>query len=252
MGWEMPWYSARDSLSALLVGRQVDMMHLVCYLRDGDRVFETHWTTRRDVEEMDDSLALMDLTVYGRQEPWADSPPGWPQEWQVDGSNTRTGEHPAVQCRTLGRLSAGGRDERRRAQGRPPRCCTLPPPSPTPGMNHRPARWNAEEILAHVCLVNAATIAAASCVAAGANTTYDNRMALNAWTIARVSALAGGGAGSASASACRETPSCALGGPAPSAAELSTPVSPLGSRGHRSRAGGDGPGVGWSVWPRRG
>ena len=58
-------------------------MHLVCYLRDGDRVFETYWTTRRGVEAMDYSYALMDLTVYGRQEPWEDSPPGWPQQWQV-------------------------------------------------------------------------------------------------------------------------------------------------------------------------
>ena len=28
-------------------------MHIVCYLRDGDRVFETYWTTRRGVEAMD-------------------------------------------------------------------------------------------------------------------------------------------------------------------------------------------------------
>ena len=33
MGWDMPWYSAQASLDALLVGRQVGMMHLVCYLR---------------------------------------------------------------------------------------------------------------------------------------------------------------------------------------------------------------------------
>ena len=79
MGWDMPWYSAQASLDALLVGRQIGMMYLVCYLRDGDRVFETYWTTRRGVEAMDNSYALMDLTVYGRQEPWEDSPPGWPQ-----------------------------------------------------------------------------------------------------------------------------------------------------------------------------
>jgi predicted dithiol-disulfide oxidoreductase (DUF899 family) len=33
------------------------------YLRDGDRVFETYWTTVRGVEAMDNSYALMDLTV---------------------------------------------------------------------------------------------------------------------------------------------------------------------------------------------
>jgi predicted dithiol-disulfide oxidoreductase (DUF899 family) len=79
MGWEMPWYSALASREALLVGRQIGLFHLVCYLRDGDRVFETYWTTRRGAEAMDYSYALMDLTVYGRQEAWEDSPSGWPQ-----------------------------------------------------------------------------------------------------------------------------------------------------------------------------
>jgi predicted dithiol-disulfide oxidoreductase (DUF899 family) len=75
VGWDMPWYSAQGSLDALLVGRRIGMMHIVCYVRDGDRVFETHWTTRRGVEAVDYNYALMDLTVYGRQEPWEDSPP---------------------------------------------------------------------------------------------------------------------------------------------------------------------------------
>ncbi len=108
MGWDMPWYSALPSLETLLVGRIVGMMHLVCYLRDGDRVFETYWTTRRGVEEMDYSYALMDLTVFGRQEPWEDSPAGWPQQWQVDGSNTRMNGRPIAQW---SRLDAGRSDD---------------------------------------------------------------------------------------------------------------------------------------------
>ena len=63
----------------LLVGRRVGMMHIVCYLRQGSNVFETYWTTIRGVEAMDNSYRLLDLTVYGRQETWEDSPPGWPQ-----------------------------------------------------------------------------------------------------------------------------------------------------------------------------
>ncbi len=90
MGWEMPWYSAHASLSALLTGRQIGLFHLVCYLRDGDRVFETYWTTRRGVEAMDYSYALMDLSVHGRQEQWEDSPPGWPQQ----STSTRTDGGP--------------------------------------------------------------------------------------------------------------------------------------------------------------
>jgi predicted dithiol-disulfide oxidoreductase (DUF899 family) len=87
MGWEMPWYSApRTSLDTLLVDRRVGMMHIVCYLRQGSKVFETYWTTRRGVEVMGNSYALLDLTVYGRQEAWEDSPTGWPQR--------QKGEHP--------------------------------------------------------------------------------------------------------------------------------------------------------------
>jgi predicted dithiol-disulfide oxidoreductase (DUF899 family) len=78
MDWRMPWYSAQESLDTLLVGRQKGLMHLVSYLRDDNRVFETYWTNYRGVEAMDYSLALMDLTVYGRQEEWEDSPPDWP------------------------------------------------------------------------------------------------------------------------------------------------------------------------------
>jgi predicted dithiol-disulfide oxidoreductase (DUF899 family) len=79
LGWTMPWYSAQPSLDKLLTGRQIGLFHLVCYLRHGERVFETYWTKRRGVESMDYNYALMDLTVYGRQEPWEDSPEGWPR-----------------------------------------------------------------------------------------------------------------------------------------------------------------------------
>ncbi len=110
MGWDMPWYSAQASLDVLLVGRRIGMMHLVCYLRDGDRVFETYWTTIRGVEAMDNSYALMDLTVYGRQEPWENSPPGWPQRWQTNdnGDQLRTNGRPIAQW---SRLAAGRSDD---------------------------------------------------------------------------------------------------------------------------------------------
>jgi predicted dithiol-disulfide oxidoreductase (DUF899 family) len=108
MGWTTPWYSVQDSAAALLTGREVGRMYLVSYLRRGDRVFETYWTTIRGVETMDYSYALMDLTVYGRQEPWEDSPAGWPQEWLVDGTNLRRGGRPIAQW---ARLQAGHSDD---------------------------------------------------------------------------------------------------------------------------------------------
>jgi predicted dithiol-disulfide oxidoreductase (DUF899 family) len=91
MGFEMPWYSVKNSLNTLLAGRKHNTMYLICYLRQGSKVFETYWTTRRGVEAMDNSYRLIDLTVYGRQEPWEDSPAGWPQrikgtaDYRIDG-----------------------------------------------------------------------------------------------------------------------------------------------------------------------
>ncbi|MGA6970129.1 MAG: DUF899 family protein [Candidatus Binatus sp.] len=108
MGWEMPWYSApKDSLDTLLVGRRVSMMFIVCYLRQGSKVFETYWTTMRGVEAMDNSYRLLDLTVYGRQETWEDSPTGWPQRFGGK-QNFRSDGRPTAQW---SRLKAGHSDD---------------------------------------------------------------------------------------------------------------------------------------------
>ena len=106
MGWEMPWYSARDSGDELLAGRGFGWY--ACYLRDGDRVFETYWTTNRGVEAGATSYHLLDLTVYGRQEIWEDSPEGWPQSYATTGEQFRTGERPTPQW---SRLEAGRSDD---------------------------------------------------------------------------------------------------------------------------------------------
>ena len=109
MGWEVPWYSVQNSLATLLVGRRLNMMHIVCYLRQGSTVFETYWTTMRGVEAMDNSYRLLDLTVYGRQEAWEDSPTGWPQ--RLEGRQTfRTDGRPTAQWP---RLKAGYSDDLR-------------------------------------------------------------------------------------------------------------------------------------------
>lgn len=106
MGWDMPWYSARDSGDALLAGRTFGM--LVCYLRQGDRVFETYWNTGRGVEAMAPSYGLLDLTVYGRQENWEDSPDGWPQRFDTRGGQFRIDGRPTAQWP---RLAAGRSDD---------------------------------------------------------------------------------------------------------------------------------------------
>ena len=45
------------------------------FLRDGSRVYRTYSTQGRGV----DGVSLIDLTPYGRQESFEDSPEGWPQ-----------------------------------------------------------------------------------------------------------------------------------------------------------------------------
>ncbi len=108
MGWEVPWYSAQgSSLETLLTGRRVGRMHIVCYLRQGSKVFETYWTTGRGVEVMDNSFHLLDLTVFGRQEKWEDSPGGWPQRFE-GAQNFRTNGRPIAQW---SRIEAGRSDD---------------------------------------------------------------------------------------------------------------------------------------------
>jgi predicted dithiol-disulfide oxidoreductase (DUF899 family) len=58
---------------------------LRCYLRAGDEVFETY------------EMKLLDLTPYGRQESWEDSPAGWPQDNAGAGSWWRRDGRPVAQ-----------------------------------------------------------------------------------------------------------------------------------------------------------
>jgi predicted dithiol-disulfide oxidoreductase (DUF899 family) len=105
MGWDVPWYSARESADALLAGRV--FAGLMCYLRDGDRVFETYSTTWRGFEVMAPTYGLLDMTVFGRQEAWEDSPAGWPQ--RTEGAHPfREDARPTAQW---SRVAAGRSDD---------------------------------------------------------------------------------------------------------------------------------------------
>jgi len=112
MGWDMPWYSVRDSRDVLLAGRWFGM--LVCYLREGERVYETYWTTGRATEAMAPSYGLLDMSVFGRQEIWEDSPEGWPQPRALAGAQFRDGGRPTAQWP---RLAAGRPDDLGSAAG---------------------------------------------------------------------------------------------------------------------------------------
>ncbi len=71
MGWATPWYSTADSGPALTTRDGGDLR---CYLRTDDEVFQTYETKWRGIEAMLPTLQLLDLTAYGRQETWEESP----------------------------------------------------------------------------------------------------------------------------------------------------------------------------------
>jgi hypothetical protein len=50
----------------------------------------------------------MDLTVYGRQESWEDSPEGWPQRWSASGGQMTLDGRPIAQWP---RIKAGRNDD---------------------------------------------------------------------------------------------------------------------------------------------
>jgi predicted dithiol-disulfide oxidoreductase (DUF899 family) len=106
MGWDMPWYSAGEARETLMAGRGSFL--LACYLQDGGRVFETYATTGRGVEVMGSAYGMLDLTVYGRQESWQDSPAGWPVQWDDSTNQLRTNGRPIAQWN---RLAAGHSDD---------------------------------------------------------------------------------------------------------------------------------------------
>lgn len=94
LGYRLPWYSARDA-DDLSLGRHFGFYAF--YVRnDDDEVFETYWSTDRGAEAALWSYALMDMTVFGRQESWEQSPPGWPRLAQ-DQHPWRIGGRPTIQ-----------------------------------------------------------------------------------------------------------------------------------------------------------
>jgi predicted dithiol-disulfide oxidoreductase (DUF899 family) len=84
MGWPLPWYSlaGNEFNDDLGVGNGFG---LSVFIRQGDDVFRSYYTTARGVEALGSVWTFLDLTPLGRQEDWEDSPEGYPQtppyEW---------------------------------------------------------------------------------------------------------------------------------------------------------------------------
>jgi predicted dithiol-disulfide oxidoreductase (DUF899 family) len=84
MGWTLPWFSFAGNTFNDDCGVTTGF-GLSVFLREGDRVFRTYFTTGRGVEALGSNWTLLDLTPLGRQETWEDSPEDYPQtppyEW---------------------------------------------------------------------------------------------------------------------------------------------------------------------------
>jgi predicted dithiol-disulfide oxidoreductase (DUF899 family) len=90
MGWTIPWYSSSESDFNVDFGvgpetpqpdayQDGETFGLSVFLRDGDNVFRTYFTTARGAEALGSVWTFLDLTPLGRQEEWEDSPAGYPQ-----------------------------------------------------------------------------------------------------------------------------------------------------------------------------
>jgi predicted dithiol-disulfide oxidoreductase (DUF899 family) len=82
MGWTAPWYSSFGSDFNYDFGVTIDADEdagLSVFLRDGDNIYQTYFTTARGIEYLGSNWTYVDLTPFGRQESWEDSPAGWPQ-----------------------------------------------------------------------------------------------------------------------------------------------------------------------------
>jgi predicted dithiol-disulfide oxidoreductase (DUF899 family) len=88
MGWNIPWFSSFGSDFNYDFGVTTDegeIFGLSVFLRDGGNIFHTYFTNGRGVEALGSNWMFLDLTPFGRQENWENSPAGWPQtapyEW---------------------------------------------------------------------------------------------------------------------------------------------------------------------------
>ncbi|MFC5403211.1 DUF899 domain-containing protein [Cohnella soli] len=78
MGWNVPWYSSNgDSFNNDFDAGKGFGLNV--FLSNDDVVYRTYFTTSRGVDRIRADFNLLDLTPFGRQEEWEDSPPGWPQ-----------------------------------------------------------------------------------------------------------------------------------------------------------------------------
>jgi predicted dithiol-disulfide oxidoreductase (DUF899 family) len=82
MSWNAPWVSSANNTFNADFGLskpEGEDHGLSVFLRDGDAIYRTYFTSARGLEGVGGVWSFLDLTPFGRQEKWEDSPPGRPQ-----------------------------------------------------------------------------------------------------------------------------------------------------------------------------
>jgi predicted dithiol-disulfide oxidoreductase (DUF899 family) len=82
MEWNIPWVSSDDNdfnVDFGITTEEGETFGLSVFLRDGDSVYRTYFTSDRGVEALGSVWTFLDLTPLGRQEKWEKSPTGRPQ-----------------------------------------------------------------------------------------------------------------------------------------------------------------------------
>ncbi|NOX29807.1 MAG: DUF899 domain-containing protein [Actinobacteria bacterium] len=83
MGWDnLTWYSSFETSFNEDMGVTNDGAEdhgASVFIRSGDNIYRTYFTGDRGIEHLGSHWTYLDLTPFGRQEAWEDSPPGRPQ-----------------------------------------------------------------------------------------------------------------------------------------------------------------------------
>lgn len=82
MGWTVSWVSSSETdfnKDFGMTTNDEEEHGLSVFLRDGGKIYRTYFTTGRGLEALGSNWTFLDLTPFGRQEEWEDSPPGRPR-----------------------------------------------------------------------------------------------------------------------------------------------------------------------------
>jgi predicted dithiol-disulfide oxidoreductase (DUF899 family) len=82
MSWPHRWVSSANDAFNVDYGmttKDGELHGLSVFLRRGDEMFRTYFTSQRGSEALGNVWGFLEATPYGRRETWEVSPPGWPQ-----------------------------------------------------------------------------------------------------------------------------------------------------------------------------